>query len=97
MPYLPQQAEACCLTTTRMLRATNPLCKERHELQPHRLLLVLRSYIPLRRGSGGAHQRSAPRRPLVSAFLSAWVHNWGWLWMVIGLLGYVVFCFVTDD
>lgn len=30
-------------------------------------------------------------------FLDAWVHHWGWLWMVIGLLGYVVICAVVDQ
>lgn len=33
----------------------------------------------------------------MAAFLDAWVHHWGWLWMVVGLLGYVAIVFVVDD
>lgn len=32
----------------------------------------------------------------MAEFLSAWVHHWGWLWMLIGLFGYLVFVVVTD-
>lgn len=33
----------------------------------------------------------------MAAFLDAWVHHWGWLWMAIGLCGYVVICMVVDS
>lgn len=28
----------------------------------------------------------------VSDFLDAWLHHWGWAWMIIGLLGA---CYIT--
>jgi hypothetical protein len=33
----------------------------------------------------------------VSDFLASWAGDWGWLWMVIGLLGNVVVVFYLDD
>lgn len=30
-------------------------------------------------------------------FLAAWWDHWGWLWMIVGLLGFVVIRVVTDD
>lgn len=30
-------------------------------------------------------------------FLDAWVHHWGWLWMLVGLCGYVVIVAALDD
>lgn len=30
-------------------------------------------------------------------FLTAWVSHWGWLWWLIGLLGFIVFFAVADD
>lgn len=29
-------------------------------------------------------------------FLNAWIDHWGWLWMLIGALGFVVFVAVND-
>jgi len=33
----------------------------------------------------------------MTEFLDAWVHHFGWLWMLIGLLGFVVIVAVSDD
>lgn len=29
--------------------------------------------------------------------LNAWVHHWGWLWMVVGLLGHLAIVVWLDD
>lgn len=29
-------------------------------------------------------------------FLDSWVHHWGWLWMLIGLSGWIVIVAVSD-
>lgn len=33
----------------------------------------------------------------MASFLDAWVHHWGWLWMLVGLCGYVCIVVVLDD
>jgi len=30
-------------------------------------------------------------------FLNAWLHDWGWLWMLIGLLGNLVIVVAFSD
>lgn len=33
---------------------------------------------------------------MLADFLYAWAYHYGWLWMVIGLLGFVVISIITD-
>lgn len=33
---------------------------------------------------------------MIASILDAWVHHWGWLWMLIGLCGFIVIAVVTD-
>lgn len=34
---------------------------------------------------------------MLTNILDAWLHHWGWLWMLVGLLGYAVIVTVTDN
>lgn len=29
--------------------------------------------------------------------LDAWIHHWGWLWMLIGLCGWIVVLIISEN
>jgi hypothetical protein len=36
-------------------------------------------------------------RKVLMDILDAWLHHWGWLWMVVGLCGFVVVAAVSNN
>lgn len=33
---------------------------------------------------------------MLMEIFDAWLHHWGWLWMLVGLCGFIVWVVVTD-
>lgn len=34
---------------------------------------------------------------MLGDILNAWVHHWGWLWMLVGLCGFIIFTVASDN